>query len=146
MKVGCIVSELLIVGGGAAFGGFVVGAFLTAFFSKRRTRARITDLGDEIIRMHKVAQDKLSGDDPDLKTLLRNLNTAVEQTYRAVDALEGTAQLTKRKSEGGRQILASSRQVVSMIEDLGGDVPEIDLSPPAPDIELTSDKKIPPLK
>jgi ABC-type transporter Mla subunit MlaD len=143
-----VVSELLIIGGGAAFGGFVVGALLTAFFSKRRTRARVQELGGEIARMHKVAKDKMAGDDPDLKTLLRNLNTAVEQTYRAVDALEDTAQLTKRKSEGGRQILASSRQIVSMIEELGGDMPEIDMSSidADPEIELANDKQIPPLK
>ncbi len=143
-----MVSELLIIGGGAAFGGFVVGALLTAFFSRRRTRTRVKELGGEIARMHKVAKDKMAGDDPDLKTLLRNLNTAVEQTYRAVDALEDTAQLTKRKSEGGRQILASSHQIVSMIEELGGEMPEINMSmaDADPEIELASDKQIPPLK
>jgi hypothetical protein len=137
-----------MIGGGSALGGFFVGALLTAFFSKRRTRARVKELSGEIARMHKVAKDKMAGDDPDLKTLLRNLNTAVEQTYRAVDALEDTAQLTKRKSEGGRQILASSRQIVSMIEELGGDMPEIDISSieADPEIELASDKQIPPLK
>ncbi len=143
-----VVSELFFVGGGAAFSGFVVGALLTAFFSRRKTRSRVKELSGEIARMHMVAQNKLSGDDPDLKTLLRNLNTAVEQTYRAVDALEDTAQLTKRKSEGGRQILASSRQIVSMIEELGGKIPEIDMPSveASPEIKLASDKKIPPLK
>ncbi len=129
---------------GAALGGFIVGALLTAFFSRRKTRARVKELSGEIARMHKVAKDKMAGDDPDLKTLLRNLNTAVEQTYRAVDALEDTAQLTKRKSEGGRQILASSHQIVSMIEELGGEMPDVDI--PTADAELASDKQIPPLK
>jgi methyl-accepting chemotaxis protein len=133
-----------MIGVGAALGGFIVGALLTAFFSRRKTRARVKELSGEIARMHMVAKDKMAGDDPDLKTLLRNLNTAVEQTYRAVDALEDTAQLTKRKSEGGRQILAASHQIASMIEELGGEMPEVEM-PPA-DVELASDKQIPPLK
>jgi len=111
-------------------------------------RARVEEIGGEIVRMQKVAQDKLSGDDPDLKTLLRNLNTAVEQTYRAVDALEDQAQLTRRKSEGGKQVIASSRQIVSMIEDIGGKIPEIELTAEdtAPVIEAESDKKTPQLQ
>ncbi len=111
-------------------------------------RARVEEIGGEIVRMHKMAQDKLSGDDPDLKTLLRNLNTAVEQTYRAVDALEDQAQLTKRKSQGGREIIASSRHIVSMIEDIGGEIPVIELTEDdaAPVIEVESGKKTPSLR
>jgi len=143
-----MVNELLVIGGGAALGGLLIGALLGSFFSGRRMRARVEEIGGEIVRMQKVAQDKLSGDDPDLKTLLRNLNTAVEQTYRAVDALEDQAQLTKRKSEGGKQVIASSRQIVSMIEDIGGDIPEIELTAEdaAPVIEVESDKKTPQLR
>ncbi len=143
-----MVTQILLIGGGAALGGLLLGALIGAMLTARRMRAQVEEIGEEVVRLHKVAQDKLSGDDPDLKTLLRNLNTAVEQTYRAVDALEDQAELTRRKSQGGKEVIASSRHIIGMIEEMGGDVPHMS-APPEPSnpvIEVESDDKSPRLR
>lgn len=125
---------LILVGVGAALVGAFAGAALGAWLTDKRLRARFEDVGAEIVRLRAIAEDKLAGDDPDLPTLLRNLNTAVEQTYRAVDALEHQAAVTRRKSEGGKEILASSKEVIRMLEELGagvtGKTQTLSLTPP----------------
>ena len=143
-----MVTEMLMIGGGAALGGLFIGAVLATLITARRMRARVEEIGAEVSRLHKIAQDKLSGDDPDLKTLLRNLNTAVEQTYRAADALEDQSQLTRRKSEGAKEIIASSRHIVGMMEEMGADVQHISAPPEeeGPVIELDDEKKTPRLR
>lgn len=137
-----------MIGAAAALGGLLIGAISGVWFADRRLRRRIEEVGAEIVRLRGVAEEKLSADDPDLPTLLRNLNTAVEQTYRAVDALEQQAKLTKLKSEGGKEIIASSKHIMRMVEDLGAELPEISKPARTPKLvaQPKSKKKSPPLR
>ncbi len=125
---------LVLIGSGAALVGLALGAAFGVWFADRRLRRRLEGVSAEIISLRTIAEDKLAGDDPDLPELLRNLNTAVEQTYRAIDALENQAALTRRKSEGGKEILSSSKDVIRMLEELGMDMRDsanaISLAPP----------------
>jgi len=117
--------ELIIAGSAAAVVGLFIGAFGGMWFADKRLRSRIEEIGNEVARLRSVAEEKLTGDDPDLATLLKNLHAASENAYRAVDALEHQAELTRRKSAGGREVIASSRYILRMMQELGADIPDI---------------------
>lgn len=120
---GAGVGLLLITGAAAAVAGLVIGALAGAWFADRRLRRLWTGVGDEIVRLRGVAEDTLLGDDPNLPTLLREFNTATEKTFRAIEALQNQVALTRQKSDGGKEVVASSRHIVRMMEELGVDLP-----------------------
>ncbi len=116
--------EIVIFAAIAAVAGIVVGALSGAWFADRRLRRHYQEVRGEIVRLRALAEDKLSGDDPDLDTLLNNIHAAVEGAYSAIEAMENQAALTKRKSEGGKEVISSSRQIIRMIDELSGDASE----------------------
>lgn len=120
-----MMSDVILIGAAAAFGGVLAGAFGGAWFADRRMRRRVEEVGVEVLRLKKVAEEKLLDDDPDLPDLLRNLNKAVEQAYRAVDALEDQSALTKRKTEAAKEVVASSRHIVRMMDEMGAEMPYV---------------------
>lgn len=126
------VQEIIIFASVAAVAGIAIGAFSGAWFADRRLRRHYEEVRGEIVRLRAVAEEKLSGDDPDLDTLLNNIHTAVDGAYRAIEAMETQAAITRRKSEGGREVIASSRQIMRMIDELTGAEPEAyDITPKA---------------
>lgn len=132
------VSGLILAASAAGIVGLMLGAMAGAWFADRRLRRLWSEVGDEIVRMKGVAEDTLLGDDPNLPALLRDFNTATEKAFRAVEALQNQVALTKRKSDGGKEVVASSRHIVRMMEELGVDVPYAAPSPP-PRIEAAPD-------
>jgi hypothetical protein len=100
-----------------------VGALIAGFLADRRFKKQIAEVGGEIVRLRAIAESKLSGDDPNLVNLLKNLQDAADNAHRAVAALENQAEMTKRKSAGGREVIAASRQVLRMMEELGAEIP-----------------------
>lgn len=98
-------------------------------------RLRIEEIGREIVSLRKSAEDKLLDDDPNLPDLLRNLNSSIDQANRAVDALENQSELTKRKTEAAKELVAASRGIVRMIEDMGAELP---YDPPTSQRALTA--------
>ncbi|MEQ8748302.1 MAG: hypothetical protein RIC52_00875, partial [Amphiplicatus sp.] len=46
-----------------------------------------------------------------------------EKTFRAIEALQNQVALTRQKSDGGKEVVASSRHIVRMMEELGVDLP-----------------------
>lgn len=112
--------DIIIFAGLAAVAGVAIGAFSGAWFADRRLRRHYEEVRGEVASLRALAEDKLSGDDPDLDTLLNNIHTAVDGAYRAIEAMETQAAITKRKSEGGREVIASSRQIMRMIDELTG--------------------------
>mgnify|MGYP001239168171 CR=1 FL=1 len=113
------VTMLIVTGAAAAAAGLLIGALAGAWFADRRLRRMWTGVGDEIVRMRAVAEDTLLGDDPELPNLLRDFNLAADKTFRAIEALQDQIALTRRKSEGGREVVASSRHIVRMMEEMG---------------------------
>lgn len=139
-----MVSELILISSGAALAGVLVGISGGAFLMNRRMTRRIEEVGRELTRLQRVAEEKLLEDDPDLPDLMRNLNKAVEQSYRAIDALENQSSLNRQKTDGAKEIVASSRHILQMMEDMGADVEipaarpikTIDAGPVAPEPSL----------
>lgn len=125
------VTMLIITGAAAAAAGLLIGALAGAWFADRRLRRMWTGVGDEIVRLRAVAEDTLLGDDPELPNLLRDFNLAADKTFRAIEALQDQIALTRRKSEGGREVVASSRHIVRMMEEMGVDVPYAEPAPTA---------------
>lgn len=116
-------TQLIVIAAVAAFGGLLVGALAGGWFTGRRFKRQMAEVGGEIVRLRAIAESKLSGDDPDLAGLLKNLQEAADKSYRAIEALENQAELTKRKSAGGKEVIAASRQVLRMMEELGAEIP-----------------------
>ncbi len=116
--------QLIIIGSAAAVVGLVIGALIGAWVMDRRFRERVAEIGGEVVRLRAIAVEKLTGDDPNLATLLKNLHEASDNAYRAVEALENQAEITRRKSAGGREVIASSRHILRMIEELGAEIPD----------------------
>jgi hypothetical protein len=123
-----VLSESILIAAAAALGGLFMGGLGGSWITGRRMRNRVEEIGGEVVRMRRAAEDKLLEDDPNLPDLMRNLNTAVDQAYRAIDALENQSELTKRKTEGAKEVVAKSRDIIRMIEDMGADLP---YEPPA---------------
>ena len=74
----------------------------------------------EVVRLRSLAEEKLSGDVPDLDELINNFQSAAMNAYEAIQAMENQVNITRMKSEGSRQDIASSAQIIRMIEDQAG--------------------------
>ena len=128
--------DVLAIGAGAVVVGFILGAIGGSVATGRRMRRQIEEIGSEVATLARVAEDKLLDDDPNLPDLMRNLNTAVEQAYKAIDALENQSELNRRKTEGAKEIAAATRRVINMMEDMGADLPHVS----APKIQSVADE------
>lgn len=150
----------MIIIAGAAVGALIVGAGLGALIGFKVADTRLKrlyeDVRVEVAHLRTVAQDKLSADEPNLDTLLRNLNDAVQDTFAAAGALEHHEKVVTQQREGGREVITSSRQIIRMIDQLAGNEPEplepapMELAPAEqPEIaeELTApaEKRLPPV-
>lgn len=134
--------DIILIGAAAGLGGVIFGILMGAWYADKKLQRQYKEVRGEIARLRLVAEEKLSGDDPDLNDLLNNLHSAVNGAYKAIEAMENQAALTKRKSEGGREVIASSRHIIRMIDDLAGVEHEAVVAAPkkaAP--KLTTDAK-----
>lgn len=120
--------EYAIAAGVAVVIGLIAGGFLGVWLAHRKFSLHYEEVRGEVTRMRRIAEEKLDGDDPDLAALLRKLNEAVHQTHKAVEGLENEGRIIRKKSEGAREVIASSRQITRMIDEFAGDEPE----PPPP--------------
>ena len=141
------VFETDIVTLGIIAGAILVGVFFSVlsgfYFADRRLKRQYADVREEVIRLRAVAEDKLSDDEPDLDSMLRNLNDAVQDTFKAAAALENHETVVARQHEGGKEVIASSRFIVRMIDELGGKAiaeTPMPLKQPPP-IKLAADQK-----
>ena len=110
---------LIATGLGGALAGGIIAAILVA----QQYRRGMQEVGHEIVRMRGIATAKLANDDPDLSSLLHNLDVAAEQAHLAINALENQSSLTKQKSAAAREIISSSKHIVAMMEELGTNMP-----------------------
>lgn len=131
-----VLNDLLIVGGASAFVALFIGVFAGSLATSRRMKRQVEEIGEEMAALMKVAEQKLLDDDPALPELSHNLNAAVEQAYRAIDALENQSALNRQKTEGAKEIAAMSRRIMTMMEDMGAEVPHM----PAPKIESVAEQ------
>ncbi len=104
--------------------GISAGGLIGFFIADGRLKRRYAEIRNEVSRLRKVAEEKLSHDEPDLESLLRNLNTAVQETFKASSALENHEQVVARQHQGGKEIIASSQYIMRMIDELAGEKPE----------------------
>jgi len=135
------ITTLVILIGALVFSLFT-GVFAGFRFADRRLKKQYAEVRQEVTRLHAIAEEKLKSEEPDLDTMLRNLNDAVQDTFKAASALENHEAVVARQHEGGKEVIASSRFIIRMIDELGGDAPEpapekLKTSPP---IKLTSDQ------
>jgi hypothetical protein len=112
--------EYAIIGAAAVFVSLLGGVILGAWLARRKFKLHYAGVCGEVDRLRSIAERKLTGDDPDLETLLRDLSDTVHKAVKAAEALENQGQVIRRKTEGGREIVASSRTVARMIEDYNG--------------------------
>lgn len=118
-------TDVVFIGAGAVVAGLVIGAIIGSMTTGRRMRRRVEEIGEEMAKLTKVAEQKLLEDDPNLPDLTRNLNAAVEQAFSAIEALEHQSALNQQKTEGAREIAVSSRRMIAMMEEMGADVPHM---------------------
>lgn len=88
-------------------------------------KSRMEAVGGEVMALHKLAEAKLLDNDPDLPTLQRNLDKAVEMASKAIGALEGQSSLNRQKTEAARELVASSQKILRMLDDMGADTPYV---------------------
>ncbi len=131
-----MLTEFLAIGAGASIGGFILGAIGGSMATGRRMRRQIEEIGAEVTALTRITEDKLLDDDPNLPDLARDLNAAVEQAYKAIDALENQSELNRRKTEGAKEIAASTRRVIQMMEDIGAELPNL----PTPKLESVAEQ------
>ncbi len=129
---------------GIGFFGVIIGVFAGFRFADRRLKRHYAEVRSEVMRLRAVAEEKLSDDEPDLDSMLRNLNEAVQDTFKAAAALENHEAVVARQHEGGKEVIASSRFIVRMIDELGGE--EVVTVEPAPrktppTVKLTAEDK-----
>jgi hypothetical protein len=55
---------------------------------------------------------------------LENLHAAANKAYAAIQAMEAQATITRRKSVGSKEVIASSRHIIRMIDEYSGAEPE----------------------
>jgi hypothetical protein len=122
--MGCGVIDPYIAIIGASAVGVIAGGMIGFVIADGRLKRLYAEVRSEVARLRSVAEDKLSHDEPDLPSLLRNLNTAVQDTFKAAAALENHESVVARQHEGGKEVIASSRYIVRMIDELGGQTPE----------------------
>ena len=113
---------LFAVGGIAV--ALLVGLLLGAALARRKFNQHYEEVRFEIARLNNIAERKLSGDDPNIETLLGKLNETVGQAVKAAEALEQQSRIIRLKTEGGREIVESSRDVTRMIDEFTGEPPE----------------------
>ncbi len=125
--------ELALYAAGGVIVSMFIGALIGAKLADMRLRKLYAEVRDEVVRVRRVADEKLAVDEPDLDKLLQDLNRGVEQTYRAAAALDNHEKMMIRKTEAGKEITASSRHIIKMIDELGGDVEVRALNEPEDD-------------
>lgn len=125
---------MMAAAGGGLFVGLLIGCMIGIWGAKRKVKAHYTELCDELTRMQKTARAKLYDDDPNLNAHLRKMNNALNQTYKAAEALEDQIRVIERKTEGGREIAASTQYVARMISDFRGEPIPPEFEPPSPRI------------
>lgn len=136
------VLELILIGAAAAAGGMIAGGLLGAWYADRKLRLHYRDVRSEIVRLRAVTEEKLSGDDPKLDDLLENLHAAANSAYAAIQAMEAQAAITRRKSEGSREIIASSRHIIRMIDEYSGAEPDSHVNLPKKRAPRLPDERI----
>lgn len=137
------IATLAILAGIGSF-GVIIGVFAGFRFADRRLKRHYAEVRSEVIRLRAVAEEKLSDDEPDLDSMLRNLNEAVQDTFKAAAALENHEVVVARQHEGGKEVIASSRFIVRMIDELGGEpIESVEPAPrkTPPTVKLTSEDK-----
>lgn len=131
--------EIILIGAAAGLGGIVIGGLFGAWIADRKLRRHYEAVRYEVARLRQVAEEKLASDDPNLESLLDNLHTAVNGAYSAIQAMENQAKITKVKSEAGREVLSSSRQILRMIDErTGASVEPEAIAPQKPAPKLTA--------
>ena len=115
-------NELLVIAGAASAVSLAAGCFLGAIFTDRRLKRHYEDIRGEVVRLRAIAENKLSGDDPNFSDLLRDLSDAVDGTFKAAEALANQSAVIARKTEGGEEVVRSSRHIVQMIEEYSGEL------------------------
>lgn len=141
------VLELILIGAAAAAVGLLAGALLGAWYADKKLRLHYQDVRGEIVRLRAVTEEKFSGDDPRLDDLLENLHAAANTAYAAVQAMEAQAIITRRKSEGSKEVIASSRHIIRMIDEYSGEAPQsyvIEPKKQAPEISPKAAPKVAP--
>lgn len=137
------ITTLGILAGALVFSLFI-GVFAGFRFADRRLKKQYAEVRQEVARLRAIAEEKLATEEPDLDTMLRNLNDAVQDTFKAASALENHEAVVARQHEGGKEVIASSRFIIRMIDEVGGEplepAPEKLKSPPA--IKLTADQMV----
>lgn len=129
---------------GALAGSLFIGAFAGFRFADRRLKKQYAEVRQEVARLRAIAEDKLATEEPDLDAMLRNLNDAVQDTFKAASALENHEAVVARQHEGGKEVIASSRFIIRMIDDLGGEPlePAPEKLKATPAIKLTADQMV----
>ncbi|MEO1240707.1 MAG: hypothetical protein AAFX54_02260 [Pseudomonadota bacterium] len=129
---------------GTGFFGVVIGLLAGFRFADRRLKRHYAEVRSEVTRLRAVAEEKLSDDEPDLDSMLRNLNEAVQDTFKAAAALENHEAVVARQHEGGKEVIASSRFIVRMIDELSGETTASAAPAPRktpPTVKITADDK-----
>lgn len=116
--------ETVLYASGAAIIALIVGVLIGFTIADRRLRRLYEDVREEIVRVRRVAQDKLAPDEPGLDSLMQDFNDAVSQTFKAAEALDHHEKAVIRKTEAGKEIAASSRHIINMIDELAGEAVE----------------------
>jgi len=127
------VSEFVLFAGGAVVVALLAGLVIGAALARRRFNQHYEEVRFEITRLNDIAEKKLAGDDPNIETLLTKLNETVGQAIKAAEALENQSKIIRRKTQGGREIVRSSRIVAHMIDEFTGEPPEAPAPAQAPD-------------
>jgi len=126
--MGCAVIDPNYVLLGVSTVSLLIGGLVGFSLADKRMKRLYAEVRSEVSRLRSVAVDKLSHEQVDLESLLHNLNDAVQGTYKAAAALENHETVVARQHEGGKEVIASSRYIIRMIDELGGKTPE----PPEP--------------
>ena len=137
------ITTLGILTGALVFSLFI-GVFAGFRFADRRLKKQYAEVRQEVSRLRAIAEEKLATEEPNLDTMLRNLNDAVQDTFKAASALENHETVVARQHEGGKEVIASSRFIIRMIDDLGGEPlePSPEKLKAQPAIKLTADQMV----
>lgn len=139
------VLELALYAAGGVIVSMIIGGLIGAKLADMRLRKLYAEVRHEVAHVRNVASEKLAVDEPDLEKLLQDLNRGVEQTFRAAAALDDHEKMMIRKTEAGKEITASSRHIIKMIDELGGDVEIRALNEADADGDLETVKRLPEL-
>ena len=112
-------TQLAVFIAGGALAGVLIGFFAGALVARRQMRRDLGEIGEDVVRMQRLAEGRLMRDEPDLPEMLRELDFAVDNARKALAALEGQSQLARAKSEDARVLADACRHVLSRMDDLG---------------------------